>query len=310
MRRGSIIPKPVTEYDLRLLRIFASVVEHGGFAAAENTLGITRSTISVHMTNLESRMKLTLCRRGRSGFSLTEDGQMVYHAANKLFDSLDDFSLLIGSLGKELSGELVIMCSDQLDKKKQQKLAQAIAWICDESPNINIVLDGDTLANIEKQILKDKVHVGILPQYQSVEGLQYQPLSSEPIYLCCGDKHPFFNIVDSEIDTQHLSTASTIHPGIDLKTDGTDKLRKLNLNAKSYQFDMRKTMILSGKYLGYMPQSYIQEELNQGLIRIIHPDLMSYQFTLCMVNKRIPRESRKVELITSALMRTFSSAVE
>jgi len=57
MNKASIIPKPTTEYDLRLLRIFTSVVEHGGFAAAELALGITRSTISVHMSNLEARMK-------------------------------------------------------------------------------------------------------------------------------------------------------------------------------------------------------------------------------------------------------------
>ena len=56
--KDSIIPKPVTEYDLRLLRIFLSVVEHGGFSAAENALGITRSTISVHMSSLEARMNL------------------------------------------------------------------------------------------------------------------------------------------------------------------------------------------------------------------------------------------------------------
>ena len=31
MKQTSIIPKPTTEYDLRLLRIFISVVEHGGF---------------------------------------------------------------------------------------------------------------------------------------------------------------------------------------------------------------------------------------------------------------------------------------
>ena len=135
MKNTSIIPKPVTEYDLRLLRIFSSVVEYGGFAAAELALGITRSTISVHMSNLETRMKLILCRRGRGGFALTEDGQAVYRAIIELFDSLNDFSLLVGTLGKELSGELVILCADQLDSFKQQKLAQVIQQLHDDSPN-------------------------------------------------------------------------------------------------------------------------------------------------------------------------------
>lgn len=188
---NSIIPKPITEYDLRLLRIFTSVVEHGGFAAAEKALGVTRSTISVHMSNLEARMKLKLCLRGRGGFSLTEDGQSVYRAVITLFDSLNDFSLLVSTLGKELSGELVILCADQLDDKKQQKLAKVIEIVTESSPNLHIVLDGDSIANIEKSLLKDKAHIGIFPGYQQIEGLEYQPLSSEPIYLCCGKKHPF-----------------------------------------------------------------------------------------------------------------------
>ena len=55
-------------------------------------------------------------------FSLTEEGQEVYHAVISLFESLNDFSLYVGTLGKELSGEIVILCADQLDTKQLQKL--------------------------------------------------------------------------------------------------------------------------------------------------------------------------------------------
>lgn len=301
---NSIIPKPVTEYDLRLLRIFTSVVEHGGFSAAENTLGITRSTISVHMSNLESRMKLKLCLRGRGGFSLTEDGQTVYRAVIELFDSLNDFSLLVGTLGKELSGELVILCADQLDEQKQQKLAKVVELVTDNSPNLHVVLDGDSISNIEKLLIKDKAHMGIFPDYQQIEGLEYSPLSSEPIYLCCGKNHPFFNKVDTKINQDDLATAAAIHPGIDIDAQGREQLKKLKLCARAYQFDTRKAMILSGKYIGYMPQSYIQFELNAGEIRIIQPSTLTYKFDLSLVNKKIPREAAKVELLT----RSFKSA--
>lgn len=303
---NSIIPKPITEYDLRLLRIFTSVVEHGGFAAAEKALGVTRSTISVHMSNLEARMKLKLCLRGRGGFSLTEDGQSVYRAVITLFDSLNDFSLLVGTLGKELSGELVILCADQLDDKKQQKLAKVIEIVTESSPNLHIVLDGDSIANIEKSLLKDKAHIGIFPGYQQIEGLEYQPLSSEPIYLCCGKKHPFFNKVDTKISNTELAAAPAIHPGIDLDVDGREQLQQLNLVAKAYQFDTRKAMILSGKYIGYMPQSYIQQEVNTGDIRLIQPSKRTYQFNLSLVNKKNTREANKLKLLLSA----FSSAFD
>ncbi|WP_354623135.1 LysR family transcriptional regulator [Psychromonas sp. MME2] len=306
MHLHSIIPKPVTEYDLRLLRIFMSVVEHGGFSAAEKTLGITRSTISVHMSNLETRMKLKLCMRGRGGFSLTQEGQLVYRAVINLFDSLNDFSLIVGTLGKELSGEIVILCADQLDKNKQHKLARTIEIVHEKAPNLHITLDGDSISNIEKLLLKDKAHIGIFPDYQKVDGLSYTPLTSEPIYLCCGKKHPFFNKVDTHITSEDLATASSIHPGIDIEANGREQLKKLNLNAKAYQFDMRKTMIISGQYLGYMPQSYIQQELNAGEIRIIQPSTRTYQFDLSLVNKKMPIEPNKVSLLQNAFNIAFN----
>jgi len=305
LNKSSIIPKPITEYDLRLLRIFVCVVEHGGFAAAETALGVTRSTISVHMSNLESRMKLKLCLRGRGGFSLTEDGQAVYRAVISLFDSLNDFSLLVGTLGKELSGELVILCADQLDHAKQQKMAQVIQEIHDSSPNLHLVLDGDSISNIEKSLLKDKTHIGIFPDYQQIEGLSYQSLCDEPIYLCCGHSHPFFNKVDTQITDEDLASALAIHPGIDIDMSGKSQLTKLNLAAKAYQFDTRKAMILSGRYIGYMPQSYIQHELNMGLMRIIQPSSLTYQFNLSLVSKKSPREINKVKLLSDVFSRVF-----
>lgn len=301
----SIIPKPITEYDLRLLRIFKVVVENGGFAAAENDLGVTRSTISVHMSNLESRMKLKLCLRGRGGFSLTQEGQAVYHATLNLFDSIDDFSLFIGTLGKELSGELVLLCSDLLDSNIQLKMAQVIAYINEKSPSLHVVLDRDTIPNIEKQLLKDKAHVGIFPSYNPIEGLNYHELLSEPIYLCCGKSHAFFDKVDHEISSDMLAQAPAIHPGIDIDVEGREQLKKLNLAAKAYQFDTRKAMILSGCYVGYLPQSHIQAELNSGEIRIIQPSTLTYPFNLSMAFKKLPKENAKIELLTDAFNRVF-----
>jgi len=305
MHKSSIIPKPVTEYDLRLLRIFKAVVENGGFAAAENELGVTRSTISVHMSNLETRMKLKLCLRGRGGFSLTEEGQAVYYATINLLESLNDFSLLVGSLGSELSGELVILCADQLDVAKQQKLAKVIQIVHDSFPNLHLVLDGDTIHNIEKLLLKDKAHIALFPGYQQTEGLCYQPIYSEPIYLCCSKQHEFFNQVDTLITEEQLATVPAIHPGIDIDTSGREQLKKLNLSAKAYQFDTRKAMVLSGRYIGYLPQSYIQQELNNGDIRIIQPSSLTYQFNLSLVYKKSPREVNKVDLLKEAFAKAF-----
>jgi DNA-binding transcriptional LysR family regulator len=308
MYSQSIIPKPVTEYDLRLLKVFVSVVENQGFSSAANALGITRSTVSVHMSNLETRMGLTLCNRGRSGFSLTSEGQTVYHAAVELFTSFDNFSMTVATVGKDLSGELVILCADQLDTIKQQKLGKVIAEIHEQSPNLHFVLDSDSISTIEKQLLDGKAHVGLYPSYQSIDGLDASVIFSESIYLCCSSRHKFFDMTDTQIDEKELSRALAIHPGIDIDKAGKEQLRKLNLFAKSYQFDTRKAMIHSGKFIGFLPQSYIQQELNQGEIRIIKPSTCKYDFNLSMVTQKAPTEVNKVKLAKAAFTKVFDQA--
>jgi len=59
----------LSDMDLRLLQVFKSVVECGGLAAAELELNIATSTISRHLKDLETRLGLVLCRRGRAGFA-------------------------------------------------------------------------------------------------------------------------------------------------------------------------------------------------------------------------------------------------
>lgn len=257
------------------------------------------------MSNLETRMKLKLCLRGRGGFSLTEDGQAVYHAVLNMFDSLNDFSLFVNSLGKELSGELVILCSDPLDDAKQKKMAKVIEKINDQAPNLHLVLDTDSIPNIEKQLLKDKVHIGLLPNYKPVEGLHYQTLFSEPIFLCCAKSHNFFDKMDHEITPEALASTPAIHPGIDIDAKDREQLTKLNLAAKAYQFDTRKAMILSGRYIGYLPQSTIQQALNSGEVRIIQPSSLTYQFDLSLVYKKSAKESAKVDLLKQAFSTVF-----
>jgi DNA-binding transcriptional LysR family regulator len=69
------------EKDLRLLKVFMTVVDSGGYTAAQAELNVGTSTISNHMTELEQRLGARLCQRGRIGFQLTDKGEFVYQAA-------------------------------------------------------------------------------------------------------------------------------------------------------------------------------------------------------------------------------------
>src|SRR5215831_11099766 len=92
------------DIDLRLLRVFKAVADCGGMAAAELELNIAMSTISRHVKDLEERLGLVLCRRGRGGFALTAEGEKVYAAAEQLLSATESFRDSLHDIHRGLGG--------------------------------------------------------------------------------------------------------------------------------------------------------------------------------------------------------------
>ena len=101
----------VGDYEIKQLKVFKTVVDCGGFSAAETSLNIGRSTISLHISNLEARLNLVLCKRGRGGFSLTEEGVIIYKMTENLLESLDAFRTTVNNLNASLTGKLRLALS-------------------------------------------------------------------------------------------------------------------------------------------------------------------------------------------------------
>ena len=87
----------VSDADLRLLRIFATVVDCKGFAAAQADLNLSSPSISSYIAALEQRLGIRLCSRGRGGFALTDKGALIYREAQRLFGAVEEFAASAGA---------------------------------------------------------------------------------------------------------------------------------------------------------------------------------------------------------------------
>ncbi len=300
MPQNNLFPRPISELDLRLLRIFKVVVECGGFTAAEGVLNVTKSTISVHIGNLESRLNTRLANRGRQGFSLTEQGRLVYEASLELFDSLNEFAQKVSNLDSEISGELSIVCSDQVALTRQLKLPDIIAYMHEKAPKMQLGINADTIPNIERSLLKGNIHVGIIPDYRQVDGLEYRQCYSETFYLCVGNKHRLYHLPDDEISETDILECDTVHPGVDVNLSGIQQFQAMKLTARAYQFDTRTPLILSGLYLGFFPLSYIQGFLDRGEVRLLQPNKRFYHVDHVLVYRSQATIEPRVALFLEA----------
>jgi DNA-binding transcriptional LysR family regulator len=71
--------------NLHHLRLFAAVVNHGGFTKAAESLHLSQPAISKSLSELERQLNLTLIDRSGRSIKLTDAGQTLYARARELF---------------------------------------------------------------------------------------------------------------------------------------------------------------------------------------------------------------------------------
>ena len=161
----------VGDYEVKQLKVFKTVVDCGGFSAAETMLNIGRSTISLHISNLESRLNLTLCKRGRGGFSLTQEGEIIYRMTENLLESLDAFRITVNNLNASLTGRLRIAMSDSVSLDPRCRFPELIGDFTDRAPEVTLHTSISSMAQIERTILNDEADVGFIPYHRKLDGL-------------------------------------------------------------------------------------------------------------------------------------------
>src|SRR4029079_6532603 len=71
--------------NLHHLRLFAAVVEQGGFTNAARALRLSQPAISKSLNELERQLHVPLIERGARGVKLTEAGRALYDRSKELF---------------------------------------------------------------------------------------------------------------------------------------------------------------------------------------------------------------------------------
>ena len=135
-----MFPPDLSKSDLHLLYVFATVVEAGGFSGAQIELNVSASTISRQISDLELRLRMRLCHRGRSGFRLTEEGELVYRASERLFASVLEFRETIDGSTAKLSGNLSVAVIDNWVFNDASPFASALKAFVDQAPDVTIEL--------------------------------------------------------------------------------------------------------------------------------------------------------------------------
>ncbi|MCB5161453.1 LysR family transcriptional regulator [Marinomonas algarum] len=294
----------VSDADLRILRIFRTVVECGGFSAAEVELNISRAAISIAMSDLETRLGFRLCQRGRSGFSLTNEGSQVYDYTLQLLSSIEDFRTNINALHQHLKGELNIGITDNLVTLPYTRITHTLARLKDKGPQVTINIRMIPPTEVERGVLDGQLHVGIVPDLKILSGLDYLPLYQEESKLYCSDTHPLFQQSDDSVSKSALKEYDAVLPAYAQTSDIKAQHQPLRPTATATDREGIAFLILTGRYIGFLPDHVAERWVRDGRMRAILPDECHYITQFSTITRKGARANLILETFLKELEKT------
>jgi len=290
------------DIDIRRLRIFKVVTEAGGISAAELELNIGRSTISTHIKDLEIRLGVVLCHRGRSGFSLTEEGRHIYKSTLSLFASIDEFRAYVGGINNRLTGKINIALLDKTLTNDDSRISEALTLFDGIAPKVELTLYVESLNEIEHGIMEGRFHIGVIPAHRNSPSLNYHPLFKEKVSLYCGENHPLYKQPDHEISDQDIQSHKYAELGY--HSPNMEFGRSLGMVKKATAYDQEAIghLIISGCYIAFLPNHYAGTLLDTGLIRAVRADKYSYECEFFAIHRSSPKPSRLIQTFLDCLI--------
>ncbi|UWQ93588.1 LysR family transcriptional regulator (plasmid) [Rhodobacteraceae bacterium M382] len=281
-----MLPPSFSKADLHLLHVFSAVVDARGFSAAQISLNVSASTISRQITDLETRLGMRLCQRGRKGFRLTDKGEIVYAASRKLFAALDQFGETVDGTRGKLVGRLSVAAIDNWVFNDEAPILGALGELTRIAPDVSIEIHSLAPDEIEIAVQDGQIAVGVGVFHKHKPGLIYELLGVEKIGLYCGIDHPLFQ-ADTPQDVQRLLPQANFCKRAYLNEDVVAPVsRGLKSNASAHQIEGVAMLVLTGRYVGYLPESFADIWVRDGRLRTVGAGAYDLKSEIKMVRKR------------------------
>ncbi len=292
--------RTLTDLDLRLIRIFRAIVECQGLSNAELVLRLSPSRISAGLAELEARLGVRLCQRGRAGFALTESGAAVYEASNDLFEAADRFCNRASIASANLQRVLRLGTIDAVATNSDLSLAKALHKLRKKIPELVIDFLTASPSELEKQITTGSRDVVVVPAFHKKTGLSYKKILDERHSLYCGRGHHIFDMNDSEIRQEDIDSSSFVARGYLHKYD-LQRVGHGNPEANVETMEAQLVLIQTGEYIGYLPTHYAAPWVAQSVLRCIMDSQLSYNSPIYAVTQKQGSENRLLRHFLSSL---------
>ncbi|WP_088331711.1 LysR family transcriptional regulator [Lacimicrobium sp. SS2-24] len=259
------------ESDIKLLRVFYAVASCNGFTAAEPVLRMQRPNISAAIKKLEERLDLVLCHRGRGGFQMTKEGEVVFQETKRIFNAFDNFVFNLKSLHDDFSGHITLVLMSSLPLRLSQAVSKAVKSTMQKFDDIHFNIQTRLYNEIEHVALSGECHL-VVSSYDMVkpESLVFHPLGvSNTGHLYCHESHPLAKYTEGFPDSVRLEDYASVGITGLSSSNYVNEQQRMAIHTFSDSYESCLSAVLTGNYLGLLPDALVQSHApGLGLVAI------------------------------------------
>lgn len=293
--------------DIRALRVFRSVVEHGGFTGAQLALAMSQSTISFQINALEERLGFSLCQRGRRGFELTDRGQSVYEYSHSLTSALSAFEMQLGELRSRATGVLRVGVVDATVTDLTLGLDDVIHNFIKKASEVDLRITVGTPEQLIAETAKDGIDFAISPRLKLLPGYSQTEFHHEVNSLYCSERHPLFSRKQVEkVDVE--ASKMVVRPYAN-----KSELRHFPnaiVGAYASNIEAQTMYILSGHFIGYLPDHLTVQFRKAGRMKALLVPEVQFRSPFVIITPKHKKESLSQRIFVAELRKRAANATE
>ena len=175
--------------DFEQLKIFVSVVEHGSFTKAAETMYISHSTTSRNVSALEESLDVKLLIRDSKGLKLTEAGGLLYREGTSLLQEAEKLETAVKNAVTGKAGELSVASV----KLYSRELSEAYREFCSNYPSTTLGIYQHELSEVFGLVGRGEADLGVTFSYalpKESEKYVFGKVARERFCVVVSEKHP------------------------------------------------------------------------------------------------------------------------
>lgn len=252
---------------LKSLKIFCDVVRRRSFSRAADDNGISQSSASQMVHQLEEQLGIQLLDRSKRPFVLTDEGERYYDGCRQLVKQYDKLVDEVRTMHDETAARLTVASIYSVGLAHMSAFMRSFS---SEYPDAQVRLEYLHPARVIEAVENGEADLGLVSYPEESRQLQVIPWRSEPMVLVCHPEHSLAQ--QSSINLAELTDVSFVAFESELRVraeiDRVLMVNKVDVHV-ALEFDNIETIkraIEINEGVSLLPHSTVAWEVKAGLL--------------------------------------------